>query len=160
VPAQGYAGFGRRLAAVLLDALIWTPVSLLLPYAVYGGDYLRWLAQPIGDREAFYGAWDLFISQGLPPILVVALWRLLTGTPGKLLMGCQVVDARSGRHVSVGQAIARYLGYLVSALPLGLGFLWILWDRRRQGFHDKLARTLVIREQEAADMHEIARAVQ
>jgi uncharacterized RDD family membrane protein YckC len=43
----------------------------------------------------------------------------------------------------------RYLGYFVSALPLGLGFFWVAWDKRKQGFHDKLAKTVVIHEDES-----------
>lgn len=42
------------------------------------------------------------------------------------------------------QAAIRYFAYLVSILPLGLGFLWIIWDKRRQGFHDLIARTVVL----------------
>ncbi len=66
------------------------------------------------------------------------------GTPGKLLLGCHVVDAETQQPLTLVQALVRYLGYFVSLIPLGLGFFWILWDKRRQGFHDKLAKTIVV----------------
>jgi len=76
----------------------------------------------------------------------VIFWLKFLGTPGKLLLGCQVVDARSGGPLRTGQALLRYLAYFVSALPLGLGFLWIAFDKRKQGFHDKIAKTVVVLE--------------
>jgi len=51
---------------------------------------------------------------------------------------------------SLGQAIGRYLAYFVSALVLGLGFIWIAFDTRKQGWHDKLAGTVVVRARKQA----------
>ena len=59
-------------------------------------------------------------------------------------MGCQVVDADSGERITVKQAVVRYFGYFVSIFTLGLGFLWVAWDKRKQGFHDKMANTVVV----------------
>jgi uncharacterized RDD family membrane protein YckC len=67
-----------------------------------------------------------------------------TATPGKLLMGCQVVDADSFKTISVRQAIIRFVAYLASMLPLMLGFLWAARDPRKQAFHDKIANTVVL----------------
>ncbi|TPW10609.1 MAG: hypothetical protein FD130_2175, partial [Halothiobacillaceae bacterium] len=61
-------------------------------------------------------------------------------------------DATTFAPLRPGQAILRYFAYLVSILPLGLGFLWIIWDRRKQSFHDKIARSVVIMEDET---HEV-----
>jgi uncharacterized RDD family membrane protein YckC len=82
----------------------------------------------------------------LPALITVALWALAGATPGKFLLECRVVDARTGRRPGWLRASVRYLGYFVSLLPLGLGFFWIAWDRRKQGWHDKLAGTLVVVE--------------
>ncbi len=65
-----------------------------------------------------------------------------------MLFNARVVDAKSFGKPSTGQLIGRYLGYYLSILGLGLGFFWIMWDKRKQGWHDKLAGTLVIREYE------------
>jgi uncharacterized RDD family membrane protein YckC len=87
---------------------------------------------------------QLLISWAAAGVVVVLCWLLFRGTPGKLLMGCQVGDARGGGPLRLSQAVLRYIGYLVAVLPAGVGFLWVAWDKRKQGFHDKLARTVVI----------------
>jgi uncharacterized RDD family membrane protein YckC len=47
--------------------------------------------------------------------------------------------------VSLGNSIIRFLGLIISTLPLGLGFFWIACDRRKQGWHDKMADTVVVK---------------
>ena len=64
---------------------------------------------------------------------------------GKILFESQVIDATARRPVTLKQALIRCLGYYMSLLPFAVGFLWILIDRRRQGWHDKLANTVVLR---------------
>lgn len=135
-----FAGFWRRLAAELLDGLIYAPVSLLLFYLVYGPAVF----EAGGQAEA--GLPGFVIDTLLPALLTVWMWRRFSATPGKMLMACQVVDADSGEPLSLKQSLLRYLAYLVSLLPLGLGFLWIAWDRRKQGFHDKIANSVVVME--------------
>ena len=63
-------------------------------------------------------------------------------------MGLQVVPLKGGR-IGVIRAILRYLGYIVSALFFFLGFIWILFSSKRQGWHDKIARTCVVYNWEA-----------
>jgi uncharacterized RDD family membrane protein YckC len=65
--------------------------------------------------------------------------------PGKILDGIKIVDAGTGDKMSVGQAIARYFAYLISTIPFGLGFIWIGIDKKKQGWHDKLAGPVVIK---------------
>lgn len=72
----------------------------------------------------------------------VGFWVLAGQTPGKKIMGLLVVKA-NGERLKLGSAILRWLGYWLSGI-LFLGFLWVLVDGRRQGFHDKLARTIVV----------------
>ena len=59
-----------------------------------------------------------------------------------------MVDAASGARPSLGRLALRFLGYFVSAFPLYLGFLWAALDRRKQGWHDKIARTVVINSED------------
>lgn len=61
------------------------------------------------------------------------------------LLSLRVVDAESGGPLTLGQGVGRYFAYFVSTIPLGLGFLWVAFDKRKQGWHDKLAHTVVIR---------------
>jgi uncharacterized RDD family membrane protein YckC len=74
----------------------------------------------------------------------VFMWQTRGGTPGKLLLGLRVVDAATLGPMTTPQALGRYFAYLISMLPLCLGFIWIALDRRHQAWHDKLASTLVI----------------
>jgi uncharacterized RDD family membrane protein YckC len=61
-----------------------------------------------------------------------------------MLFRLQIRDAKTGNLMSEGQAVARFLGYLASGLPLSLGFLWILLNKKRRGFHDFIAGTVVV----------------
>jgi uncharacterized RDD family membrane protein YckC len=81
----------------------------------------------------------------LPAVAVVAFWLARQATPGKMVIHARIVDADTGGNLSRAQAIKRYLGYYVSLVGLGLGFFSVGWDRRKQGWHDKIARTVVIR---------------
>lgn len=139
-----YATFLRRLGAHLIDSVILS--IILIPVAfMFGGDIDGGFSTSLTLGEGLWaGSSSIVYTDIIPMILIITLWVLYGGTPGKLLLDCHIVDARSLGRISVLQAIIRYFGYLVSALPLMLGFLWIIWDRRHQGFHDKLARTVVI----------------
>ncbi len=135
-----YAGFWRRTAATLIDTVIFMLLTLPLLYIAYGAAYFS----PDPAAPLVAGGADIFINYILPLIIVVLLWVKLGATPGKMLLNCKVVDARTGQLPGVGQSILRYFAYLISTLPLMLGFLWIAWDKRKQGFHDKIAGTVVL----------------
>ena len=88
---------------------------------------------------------DFFVSSLLPAAYVILFWVFNGATPGKMAIAAKVVDAVTGECPSVPRYIARYVGYLLSMLPLGLGFIWIAFDKRKQGWHDKLSGTVVVR---------------
>lgn len=144
-----YAGFLRRFAAMLIDTLLLlillTPLAWLFSQGAYfpgldaEGAVLEQLATVHFD-------WNyLLINDLLPMGLIIFFWVRYRATPGKQLMDCQVVDAATFDNLRIGQAVLRYVGYFLSLLPLGLGFLWIIRDRNKRGFHDLLAHTVVIR---------------
>lgn len=136
-----YAGFPRRLAAVLLDTVL----------ALFLISIVSWVLRLDAAAEVDLSV-DTALSMALllaPPLITVLFWILFQGTPGKLLLGCHIVDAHSGERPHIWQLLLRLLGYALSAAPLGLGFFWMLWDRRRQGWHDKLAHTLVVLDDES-----------
>lgn len=96
-----------------------------------------------------YFSSSLFSTEGIASnmimlVVTVLLWLRFLGTPGKLLLGCQIVDADSGEPMMKKQALIRYLGYFLSIISFMIGFLWIAWDKRKQGFHDKVANTVVL----------------
>jgi uncharacterized RDD family membrane protein YckC len=82
----------------------------------------------------------------LPAVAVIVFWKFRGATPGKMAISAKIVDASTGGPPSTGQLVGRYFGYIVSILPLGLGLVWVGFDRRKQGFHDKLANTMVIHD--------------
>ncbi|HQU14538.1 MAG: hypothetical protein B7Z66_02735 [Chromatiales bacterium 21-64-14] len=143
-----YAGFWRRVAATLIDVLMLALLSGTLLYLLRGPAYLQEIASD-ADPLGVHGWQNVVINYVLPLVLTVFMWVRFLGTPGKLLLGCQVVDARTRARLGIRQATVRYFAYLASILPFGLGFLWIGWDRRKQGFHDKIAGSVVIREDES-----------
>jgi uncharacterized RDD family membrane protein YckC len=67
-----------------------------------------------------------------------------------MAVGAIIVDARTGGKPSTRQFIIRYLGYYVSMIPLMLGILWVGFDARKQGWHDKMAGTVVVRRKGGA----------
>lgn len=135
-----YAGFLRRLAATLLDSILFIALTSLLLYLLYGGDYFSEPQQAF----SFYGTGDFLLNQILPLLAAVFFWTRYRGTPGKRLLNCLVVDANTLQAISLRQAVLRYFAYIVSILPLGLGFLWIIWHKRKQGWHDLIAHTVVL----------------
>jgi uncharacterized RDD family membrane protein YckC len=61
-----------------------------------------------------------------------------------MMVGIKIVKT-DGTPVTSVEALVRYIGYWASAIPLGLGFLWVAWDSGKQGWHDKIAGTCVVR---------------
>ncbi|RLQ22371.1 RDD family protein [Seongchinamella sediminis] len=136
---QEYAGFWIRVAAALIDTLLLVIVCVIPLTLIYGAAY--WT-----DQTAVKGFWDILLQYILPAVATVWFWVKFMGTPGKLALRLRVVDANTGQAISTPKAIGRYLGYYVSILPLMLGIIWVGIDKRKQGFHDKLAGTVVVRQ--------------
>ena len=139
-----YAGFWIRFLAFIIDSILTMVIVWPILYWLYGKDYFL---GALGLREAdsmFAGPADPLLNYVLPAIAVVIFWIARQATPGKMVLSTKIVDADSFGPLTKGQAIGRYLGYYVSIFGLFIGFLWIAFDPRKQGWHDKLARTVVI----------------
>jgi uncharacterized RDD family membrane protein YckC len=130
-PAAGggeRAGFGRRFVQYLIDAIL------------------------IGIVAAAVGA-ALSMSQngrsGLSLLFLLIYFTVLEGarsqTLGMQVMGLKVVDARTGGAIDYSRAFIRSLGRIVASLVCALGYLWVIWDKEKQGWHDKIATTYVVR---------------
>jgi uncharacterized RDD family membrane protein YckC len=133
-----YVGLWERFLAFAVDTLILFIVLVPVVLSIYGRDYLA------RSTSGYAGFWDFVLQVVVPAVAVVLFWRFYGATPGKIAIGARIVDARSGGAPSTGRLVGRYLAYLISAVPLFLGFAWIAIDRRKQGWHDKIAGTLVI----------------
>lgn len=138
-----YAGLARRIAAAVLDYLIISFGVMILHWIIFGNFGIAVVADEEGWQVATEHGW---FSNIVFFVVTVILWVRLLGTPGKLLLGCHVVNAKTLHAITYKQAVIRYLSYIVSLLPFGLGFVWIALDRRHQGFHDKIAKTVVVLE--------------
>ena len=152
-----YVGFWPRVGAALIDTIV-ASILLDILFRVLGLDVdvdvadtlptdpdalQRLLQAQLQDPHLW---WQLVLGLVLPLVAFIILWRLLKATPGKMAIGAEVVDARTLAPLSTGQSIVRGLGYFVSTIPFGLGLIWVAFDPRKQGWHDKLAGTVVIRK--------------
>ncbi|MBN1368673.1 MAG: RDD family protein [Dehalococcoidaceae bacterium] len=140
-----YAGFWRRLAAFLVDGLVilscnWVLIapwrwifSVLFPWkpGVWPGSF------PFHDPFA-----GVTILIGVVYFVLFWVWR--GQTAGMMVMNIKVLK-EDGTAVTPSTAIIRYVGYIVCILTLGIGFLALGFDERRQGLHDKMALTVVVK---------------
>lgn len=133
-----YAGFWIRLAASVIDSILVLMVILPVLTFIYGSEYWE-------SEQLMMGAWDFVFNYIFPALAVIIFWVYRSATPGKMLLKLRIVDANTGGKPSTGQFIGRYLGYYVSSIVFLLGFIWVAFDKRKQGWHDKMAGTLVIR---------------
>ena len=133
-----YVGFWPRLGATIIDSVLLSMVIYPLLYTIYGSQYFT-------DDRFIAGGGDFIVSYVLPAIAIIAFWIYRSATPGKMVIHATIVDAKTRLQPSKGQLIGRYFAYYLSAIPLGLGFLSIAWDPKKQGWHDKLAGTIVVR---------------
>lgn len=138
-----YGGRWRRLIAAVIDGLIVYAVTWLLTAPI------------LGFRTMYEGSLARQTSANLIAGIVAFLYYVLQHgrwgqTLGKRVMSLRVVRADDAGPISYGQAAWRLLfAYLISLATCGVGGLidvaWILWDRRRQALHDKVARTVVVK---------------
>jgi len=135
---QEYAGFWIRVGASLIDTVLILIIISPILSAIYGPKY--WM-----DSSWVRGFWDLILSYFLPAVGVIIFWVYKSATPGKMATKLTIVDAKTGNKPTTGQFVIRYLGYYVSTIPLLLGLIWVGIDKRKQGWHDKLAGTVVLR---------------
>jgi uncharacterized RDD family membrane protein YckC len=166
-PGYAYAGFWIRLAAYLIDLvplliigfILFAPIFTVFsetvrdmpfpePGTTMSDEELRALEAQMMQRmnEAmvpFYPAYGL--SQLFSIAYFVGFWTWRGQTPGMMLLGLQVARESDGTPPGLARSILRYVGYLVSGFVLLIGFIWIAFDSRKQGWHDKIAGTVVVR---------------
>lgn len=149
-----YAGFVSRLIAFMVDILIISG-TIVIVTSLYGLIIqffgLNEIFAVAGIKAELFGIGLAYVLAGIAAIsstmFVVAyfvfFWVMTGQTPGKALMGLRII-CLDGKHLSLARATRRYLAYWVSAVPFFFGFLWILLDEQRQGWHDEIAGTYVI----------------
>lgn len=136
--ALEYVGFWKRVLASLIDTTLLLMITLPILLSIYGWAYLD-------SDELIQGPADFLVSWVVPALLIIAFWTSVQSTSGKMVFRAKIVDANHGGPPGTVQFVVRYLGYFVSTIPFGLGLLWVGWDPRKQGWHDKMAATVVVR---------------
>ncbi len=134
-----YAGFWIRFLASIIDSIILLILTWPLLYYIYGADMFS-------GTEMVKGVADILLSYVFPLVFSVVLWMKYGGTPGKRMLGLRLINEETGENLDVGKSIVRYIGYIISALVLLLGFIWVAFDKKKKGWHDHMAGSVVIVE--------------
>lgn len=133
-----YVGFWLRVWAVVIDTVLVMIILVPLQFLTRTHDISEWGAL---SAESV----DIWLSIILPAVAAIAFWSYKQATPGKMVIGARIVCAKTGGPPSLAQYIIRYLAYSLSSAVFMLGWIWVAFDRRKQGWHDKLAGTVVVR---------------
>jgi uncharacterized RDD family membrane protein YckC len=142
VAAVAYAGFWRRFVALIIDGIILGVVGGVLS-AVLG---LGSGSAGGGNASFNFGTGGTLLNIVLDLLYFTLMIGLVNGkTLGGMALGIRVVPADGGGSVSIGKALIRTVVAYVSGLVLVLGYLWMLWDRNKQTWHDKAAGTYVVK---------------
>lgn len=124
---QKYVGFWARFAANFLDGILIN--ILCIPawiYLIYCAQYPSFDSYYVNGAILLYSA--LYI---LAQIILLVLWCKKQASIGKMAISGKIVDAKTGKAPTKKQLIGRYFAYVLSTLPLGLGFLWIAFDPKK-----------------------------
>ncbi len=157
-PGIAYAGFWIRVLASFIDGLVIAVPFLILFFVIEAPSLSAYVncvnnaaasglpsATCQGSFISSIGYWELVGFAGELAYFVI-LWSKFGGTLGQRMLGLHVVDAATGRNIGIGRAIGRFVGYVISGIALDIGFIWVAFDTRKQGWHDKIASTFVVRK--------------
>lgn len=148
----GVVGFGRRFVAYLIDSVILGILGALLGFVL--GLTVAFAVGPNPEAERLLVASNTVIGLLISAVYYVTFWTTADGqTPGKMLMDIKVIGT-DGSPVGLTRAMLRFFGYILSSAVLSLGFALIAFDRRRRGWHDRIADTIVVRRQTYFSHHE------
>ncbi len=146
----GYAGLGARLGAYFLDGIfvsipLWILLGIVSEVHAFASPSSAAAALGSTPSSAPMLLLEYAVELVTEILYFVFCWSTRGATLGQRALKIRVVDAQTGGPIDGGRAFVRWLGYVVSGLSLGLGFLWCVWDRRKQTWADKMARTIVVR---------------
>jgi len=137
-----YAPWYRRLPAFVIDklmidlvVLLFIPGSFKIVNLLLGGNYLEGLYF-LGSSD---GMWFLI----LPALYFVLIWGIMSRTVGMILLKIRIADYH-GKRIGWIKTLLRLFALLIAVLPLGIGCLPIIFDKKKQGLQDKLTKTQVI----------------
>ena len=134
------ASYGERFLAFLIDVGVLIGIGIVLGLVGFVAGKIA------GILSVLVTLCNIVVNIGY----FIYLWGVdnpITGrgqTIGKKVMNIKIIK-EDGSDIDVGGAVLRYLGYIVSEVVILLGFIWIFIDDRNQGWHDKIAKTLVVK---------------
>jgi len=150
-----YGSFWRRALAIIIDRFIISFLYLALligEFAFTSGHSFELLRRINGP----FLIGHILLGYILGAVYFTWFHGTTGQTPGKILLKLKVISVRR-RELTYFMAFIRFLGYLLSALALFLGFLWAAFDPKKQAWHDKIAGTVVIMVNVSAGDYEIAK---
>ena len=138
MPGYHYAGFWVRFLALLLDGILLGIFTAVLAPV--------WGPQVTSTATTFQvNAQANAITTLVGLVYFTGFWSWRGQTVGMMPFNMQVVSVADGKKIDWVRGLLRYVGFVVSIIPLFLGLIWAAFDARKQGWHDKIAGTLVIR---------------
>ena len=137
------AGFWIRVGAYLIDNVLLSVVSFVIGFVLGLGAGVSSGGNPSNTATTTVSV----VAQSIAGLITIGYFIYLwsTGqTLGMRVLNLRVIDANTGGKPSLGKSALRYLGLVVSLLVCFIGVIWVAFDGRKQGWHDKIAGTLVV----------------
>jgi uncharacterized RDD family membrane protein YckC len=151
--SRPYAGFGARLGALIIDGLIGALFSIPGLLALFAGP--KHLAEctvngengicNVPDNSTILAAVALFVALGLAYGIIYCRRAGHGQSWGQQACNVRVVDAQTGQPIGAWRTFGRQAARILSGAVCYLGYLWMLWDGRKQTWHDKLVGSIVVR---------------
>jgi uncharacterized RDD family membrane protein YckC len=148
-PQAAYGGFWIRLVAIFIDGIIIAiPIVVLaVIIGIITGVAIGISGKSGNAATSSAGAGFTAVIDILAFVLTIGYFVYFWGqgqTLAMRLFHLRVVDANTGQPIGYGRAALRYLGYIISGLVCYIGLIWAAFDSRKQGWHDKIAGTVVV----------------
>jgi uncharacterized RDD family membrane protein YckC len=150
-PQANYAGFWIRFLAIIIDCVILGIVTSIIN-SIFGAGFA--FVPTTSDGTSSAGTFGFLAGMmGLSFIINLVInygyYVILTGlygaTLGKMVLGLRVVDA-NGQKIGIPKAVLReIIGKWISGIVFALGYIWVAFDEKKQGWHDKIAGTYVVK---------------
>ncbi len=134
-PQGRFGGFWIRVVAYIIDGIILGVVGAII-------DIIFHVNPNDPNSSGYYAAngVNFLISAGY----FIAFWTAWSASPGQRLLKLRVVDANTTQPITVGKAVLRYIGLVISFFVCFIGVIWVAFDSRKQGWMDKIAGTVVL----------------
>jgi uncharacterized RDD family membrane protein YckC len=129
------ASFGQRATGRIFDVLTVYVVLLVIAMIFF--------RRTLTETDLENNNYTLIVS--VLALVIQSFWEGKGGTPFRRRYGAVIVDMNTGQPIGMPRAFLRILVANFSLLAFGLGYFWMLWDPKKQTWHDKAARTLVVK---------------